>query len=436
MRKKPRTEMDASLSQVVARISRLAAGDRAMFWVLMISAAILSQPIALAEEPTVEIVTQQSAPAGEETALNSGRPVPRFQISTEFHGGYDDNFNTSQGNTSQGRGGAWFTEEQLTLSYHSPNPDTLLNAVAGVGATTYFGERTDTKAFLDLELSHPMTRRLTLNASLDARYQVEPDLVSNTGPTNRRGSFYSIDYRMWAEYELTRRLSSVSSYNFRLIRYENDATALFTDREEHTLGEQIRFTLTSTTVLTGEYRLLLVDYVTAALDSTTHFFLGGLEHRFNSRLRAQARGGASIRSFDFGESQTNPDFEGSMEYMLGSRTSVSWTGSYSVEQPQQQGVISQKAFRTGLRLSHDFTRRINGSLALNYNHEREQQGTTLVSAGPTFDQDVFSLSLRAQYQLSSRLAFDARYEHSEVSSGRTLSDYTRNRYSAGFNFTF
>lgn len=383
-----------------------------------------------AQAQAVEIVTQDNAPLPLESA-NWVQSFPRIQIFTQFHTGYDDNSRTNQRSS-----GSWFTNEQLTASYQLPHRSLPLGIVAGIGSTNYLGQRTDTNAFFDLSLSKRVAPRLTLNISLDARYQAEPDLATNVSLNRFSGSYFSIDNRFWANYDFTRRFSAVSSYNFHLLRYENDVTAAFTDREEHTFGEQLRFKLTRTTVLTGEYRFSLVDYVTAPLDSTTHFFLAGIEHRFNSRLRAQARVGASIRSYSAGGSQTNPDFESSLEYIVSRHTSLSWNGSYSVEQPQQQRVVTQKSFRTGLQVSHSFTGRISSSLDFSYSHEQSQQGTSLATVGPAFDQDVFSISLRGRYQIRRRLAFDASYEHSEVSSGRSISQYARNRISGGLSYSF
>ncbi len=297
---------------------------------LLLAAAC--QSVAGGTDPNVEVAAKENPTFVPTIVSNWIRPFPQLQIYTQFHSGYDDNFRTTQSAE-----GAWFTDEQVTLSYHLPSRDTQLSIVAGGGATNYLEERNDAHGFLDLSFARAITHRLTLNASVDARYQSEPDLSTNVGPNRFNGSFFSMNDRIWADYKLTRRLSAVSSYNLELVRYEDQTTAAFTDREEHTLGEQLRFDLTGTTVLTGEYRLLFVDYVTVPRDSTTDFLLAGIEHRFNPRLRAQFRAGVSLRSYDAGGSQTNPDFEGSLDYAITRRTSLSWTGSYAVEEPAEAG---------------------------------------------------------------------------------------------------
>ena len=396
---------------------------------LLLAAAC--QPVAAGIDPNLEVSAEENPTSVTTIVKNWTRPFPQLQIYTQFHSGYDDNFRTTPSAE-----GAWFTDEQVTLFYQLPSLDTQLRIVAGGGATNYLQQRNDGQGFLDVSFARAITHRLTLNASLDARYQSQPDLSANVGPNRFSGSFFSMNDKIWADYKLTRRLSAVSSYNLELVRYQEKATAASTDREEHTLGEQFRFDLTGTTVLTGEYRLLLVDYVTAPLDSTTHSLLAGIEHRFTPRLRAQFRAGVSLRSYDTGESKTDPDFEGSLDYAITRRTSLSWNGSYALEEPAEANVTTRTTLRSGLQLSHSFTGRLSSSLGFNYSHNENQQGIPSSLSGPTFSENVFDLSIRVGYQFNPQLAFDASYDHSELVSGQPLQDYARNRYSIGFSFSF
>ncbi len=400
--------------------------------VLPLLALIGSQLPVRGADPTVEANPQDDSASATDTATNWVSSFRRVEIYTQFHTGYDDNFLTRSPAV-----GAWFTNEQITLSYQMPSQTTQLSIVTGGGAVNYLGQRTDANGFFDLSLSHRFTPRLTLNASLDAAYLSEPNLNANVGTNQFSGNYFNTNDKIWASYELTRRLSLVTSYALLLVRYENQATAAFTDRQENTFGEELRYALTRTTVLTGEYRLLLVNYVTAPLDSTTDFFLAGLEHTFSPRLRAQFQAGASIRSFNnAGGSQTNPDFDGSLNYALGAHSALSLTGSYSVEQPQQQGVATQKTLRTGLQFSHAFTGRISSSLSFGFSHEDNQQGTSLATIGSSFTEDVYDVSLSLRYQLNSRVAFDTSYDRSDVSSPQPGRGYSRNRYSIGASLKF
>jgi putative salt-induced outer membrane protein YdiY len=400
-------------------------------WVAFIVRATCPLLPALAEEPVVEIVTQNSVPAADESFANLAQPVPRLQIFTQFHTGYDDNFRTRP----QAEG-AWFTDEKITLSYRAPSQNMQLSVIGGGGAVNYLGERTDANGFLDLSFARKLSRRMTLNASLDARYLSEPDLTSNIGPNRFSGSYFRTDDRFWLDYELSRRLSTVTRYNFELIRYQDEARAAASDREQHTIGEQLRFDLTSTAVLTGEYRVLLVDYVTAPNDSTTQFLLAGMQYRFSPRFHGQFQAGASIRSFETGGSQVKPDFEGSLDYALGRRSSLSWTGSYSVGEQSDVGSVTRTTLQTSLQLNYSFTGRISSSLGFHYRHNENEPGVVLTASGPTTAEDLFYISLSARYRFNSRLAFDTSFAHTELITGQALREYSRNRYTVGLSFRF
>ena len=70
------------------------------------------------------------------------------------------------------------------------------------------------------------------------------------------------------------------------------------NRIQNTFGEAFQFSLTSRTVLVGEYRFETIDYDTAPIDSTTHFVLAGVNHNLTEHLIVHVRGGESFRSLE------------------------------------------------------------------------------------------------------------------------------------------
>src|SRR6185436_11723969 len=119
------------------------------------------------------------------------------------------------------------------LSYALAREAIGLSIVAGGGAVVY-PEQTDYDGFLNLTFNYALSRRLSLNLELDGGYQAEPDFGSDVGPSARAGSFFHANDTLSATYELSRDWSSVSSYSFRLVRYDDTNTAAVTDRQEHT----------------------------------------------------------------------------------------------------------------------------------------------------------------------------------------------------------
>lgn len=380
--------------------------------------------------PTVEVVTQKGVISSESAAAVVAQEIfTRVQVFASLRAGYDSNSRTQQ--SAQG---SWFTRQNVSLSYHLPSRTTQLGIVAALGASTY-RDRTTVNVFFDLSLSRQITRRLSFNARVSAIYTSEPNLNANVGTNTFAGNYFNLNGNLFASYALTPLLSTVGSFGFMVIRYENDITAAFIDREQYTLGEQLRFSLSKTTVLTGSYRLLFVDYVHAPFDSITQFALAGWEYRFSSHLSGQFSAGASYRSHSEGRSQTDPNFNGSLDYAYG-KNSLSWTTSYGVGQPSTRGTVTQTTFRTGLTATHSFTGRISSSLGVSYSHNEKQQGTSLAAIGPAFSEDIIGISLNGRYQFNSRLAFDLGLLHSEISSGQSFSDYSRNRVSVGASYLF
>lgn len=382
-----------------------------------------------------EIVTQDTiAPivAEEENRVQSQLP---FLISFGVHGGYDSNPSTTSDGT-----GSLFSNQQLNLAYDRLRGPVDLKALAAAGVVERGNGEKDVNTSLDLSLSYSASRRLTLVGSVNAVYTAEPDFAANVGPTQRAGNYFTTADALSAAYQWSRRFSTVSRYSFLLVRYEDNATAAFTDRQENLFGEEFRFDVRRDTVLVATYRLLLVNYVTNPLDSTTNFLLAGAEHVFNRRLQGQARGGVSFRSFDQGGSEVDPEFEGSLDYALGNQSSIGWTGRYGVEQPTVQNAASQITFRTGLQFRYAFTGRISTAIGVNYQHNDNQGGVpTGGSVQPTADSfasDVYDVSVGLRYQINRHFDADLGLQHSESTSADSTQNYSRNIYSIGVNVAF
>lgn len=394
-----------------------------------------------------EAVTGQNKRlSGEEIGKTKGHSIFPVLISLGVHAGYDSNSRTSTSGS-----GSFFTDEQLTLAYDRTRGPLDLHVLAGAGLVERFGVRTDVNASLDLSATYLVSPRLTLKGNVDPAYRVEPDLTSDVGTLGRTGNYFTMNDGLSASYQWSRRFSTVNSYSFRIVRYEDNLIALSTDREEHTIGEEFRFDLFRNTVLVGDYRFLLVNYDSFPRDSITHFALAGVEQPFSSRLKAQLRAGASFRSIEETDYQVNPDFESSLDYALGRASTLSWTTRYSVEQPSGiQTSLSRTTFRTGLQVNYSFTSKISSSFGLTYHHDENESGipVTGVTAGipptPAFSTDAYDILLSLRYQLSRHIDVDVGYQHTEVNSsgqaqqnisGQAL-QYSRNRYSLGLNFSF
>jgi hypothetical protein len=122
-----------------------------------------------------------------------------------------------------------------------------------------------------------------------ASYQTRPDQQTfdfrNISFGRQSQNYFFTVNRFSGGYAWTPRFSTVTSYTLGYTNYDDEVVSIFQDRFEHTIGNEFRFLVWPTTTLVAEYRFGLVDYTEInTRDSTSHFFLGGVDHSFSPRL--------------------------------------------------------------------------------------------------------------------------------------------------------
>lgn len=417
-------------------------GRRWFGYILLIAAFLFWQPRdACPAEPVVEVPTASSTSAGADDSTVFALPHIPLSLSLSTHGGYDDNFRTSQPAK-----GSWFTNEGVTLTYDSPGKATHLNLRSGADLTYYpdqSGGQTDNiNTYISASLVHNVSTRLKLDANVYATYRTEPDFGSNVGADSRQGNFFHTLDSFSARYDWFQRFSTVTDDKFVLVHYENSSSL---DRFQNTIGQELRYDLLHKgNTVVAEYRFEIVDYSSAPRDSLTHFALLGLDQDFTPDLKLTVRGGATFRSFtQSGRDQTDPSFEGSLTYSGAHHSSLAWKTSYGVEEPSSPDVLSRTTFRTGLEFKYGITGRIIATANAYYHHD-ENNGvvptgsSTGVSGMPMsqFSEDSFNVSVDLRYVMNRRFSFDIGFEHSEINSQESVRNYSRYRYFAGLTFTY
>jgi hypothetical protein len=376
-----------------------------------------------------------------------------FRVTVTVRGGYDDNITTSSG-SGQGSG---FINGSIGLTYDFGSPRTRFSLQMGGGVTDYFDRPNqsdpDYNAYLGLSLKHLFSPRLILNVSAYAAYQVEPDFSFGTGFNRRSGNYFYTSDKFTLSYLWTPRFSTATSYTFGALLYDNTASSgvgSFENRIENTFGNEFRFLLWPTTTLVAEYRIQFIAYQTNNSDATSQFILAGFDHSFSPQFSGSFRGGFQIRSLDStqvvqpifpflppqtvhtsGES-TSPYLEGTLNYAVGKKTSITWTNRYGIEEPDIPGQPGRVTYRTGLQGKYDWTPRISSRLAIFYAHD-DYSATTL---SPAFVEDSIDVALSLRYAITRYLGVEVGYNHTEILSDVSLREYSRNRFYAGADFTF
>jgi hypothetical protein len=405
-------------------------------WLLMAILLVLVLPTPGHAEPMVEVITQDSGVGdSEEGGITKIFSVP-IHIALGVDIGYDDNITTSQNGE-----GAWFTGEHITLSYDRTNPRTQFHLIMGGGLTNYFDSTSaqDENGSVTLSLHHNLTERLSVAADIYASYQVEPDFNTNVGPENIRAAHFQTTDSFQIGYRWLPRFATISSYTFRMVKYDDASIGLFQDRTESTLGQIFQFSRSHRTNLFGEYRFQDVNYDSIPNDSTTHYALIGFDHKMTEHWTVGARGGETLRSFELGGDRSDPYAEGFVDYTKSGRSSLRWTASYGVEEPSSTstGTSVNLTFRTGVQASYNLTARTSAVLAFYYNRAKSE---SVVGSESAPDEDSLSLAFGLRYAVNSRLAFHIDYNRTSVNSDApadvATSDYSRNRYFVGLNLTY
>jgi hypothetical protein len=412
--------------------------------------------------PTESTTTTSSAGVPAVSSQPSGAGVfsrSPVEIVATVSGGYDDNINTVTG----GAQASAFTNGHLILSYDFGNPRLQLTLNAGAGGTYYYESRANQNYDIDLRgglgITYKATSRLTLGSSIVISYLTEPSFDYAGGLNRRNGNYFYTTDKFFALYEWTRRFSTKTSYTLDALNYDNNSIGVFANRVQNTVGNEFQYQVVPTTKLVGEYRFQTINYfhegevvipemivfngmfviipaVRLHQDSTTQFVLAGLDHSFNPRLSGSVRGGAEFRSYDSDGDRTGPYFEGTLNYVVGKRTSVSWTNRYGIEEPDVPNAQSRTTFRTGVQVKYDLTSRISANLASYYEHSDYRGSISSSVPSMPFTEDSVDVGLTLRYAITPYLRVEAGYGHTEVNSDMALREYSRNRYHGGLSFTF
>lgn len=377
--------------------------------------------------PCKAISEEKSASPFEQGGV-SWLPAIPIQVTSGLDMGYNDNVNLAQSGQ-----GSLFTRENIVLTYNFPSARTQFFLI-GVGRFSQFFDVTgqnETAGNITMSLTHNFSTRLSFYANVYASYQNEPNLQSNIGPENVRAAHFDTGNIFAVTYYWLPRFSTVTSLTFDRVQYASSSSVgTSQNRSQYTLGEELKFSLTSRTNLTGQYRFEVADYDTAPLNSVTHYLVAGVDHHLTEHLVISANAGESVRSLENQGNSTSPYFESSLDY-VSSNHSLGWTTRYGFEAPTDTGATTTKTWRTGLHLTYNLTSRLSSTTAVYYHHDENTGGTASIGT-----QDSFELSLGLRYTINNRFTVHADYSHSTESSSGSTAGFSNNSYSAGFTYIF
>lgn len=347
------------------------------------------------------------------------------------------------------------------LSFVNISPQSTLDVYAKVGAIYYFdapaAQADDVTP--DIRLGVNWTRRFTERLRFSTRnfvaYEMEPNYAygfatsRQTDPYFYWGTDNSIGYR-WTE-----RLATYTGFNITGLDYDNAVAN--SDRLTFGLYHQFRYQLNPRSVLTFDYRYAQTEGDGLASDSSSHYLLAGIEHRFSPNTILIARAGAQIRRSDavFGSDGTNPFVELALRSQINSQFSVRAFARYSAEvYDTTRGVATlggaglydfddRRTLRLGISSEYSISPMFSLFGGIDYIPASFDDGRLVgVTAGAPalrtggIDEDLWNAYIGLSVKFTDYLYGTLSYNYTDSSSDFIGYNYDRNRVSLGLRAEF
>jgi hypothetical protein len=286
---------------------------------------------------------------------------------------------------------------------------------------------------LSLNVVHRFTPRLQGTAQVSASYLSQPDYSRVNSPTSLgSGNYIIANSKGDFSYRWAPRFTSVVSVSNNSLSYEEKAFQ-GGNYNETVFGTEQRYLFSPRFTFLAEARYSFFTYDQGSeRDTNTTFLLLGTEFTYSRLLSGAVRLGVAQREFvGTGEAKITPYMETVVVYRVGRASVLSWSTRFGFEEP---AVPTQErlVLRSGLNFNQAFSPRLSASAGVNYLHD----STTDEASGFELTQDTFDASLSARYLVTRRLSLNATYNFTTVASSTGSSDFYRNRFFLGGEYTF
>lgn len=277
---------------------------------------------------------------------------------------------------------------------------------------------------LSLLYIRKLNPRLQFSTALSAAYTSQPDFnrvnagadASVTGRSSIASSKTDFTYR-W-----NRRFNTVSSItaDIRLQEEKGFGAGSFSS---YGLGQEFRYLWSPKFTLVGDVRYSKVAYLDSDNGNSTVSVLGGVDWDLSRKLRATARVGQSLRSFDtVSDQSSSPHGELTVSWQPSRRNSFSFSSRYGFEEASVPGA-EQLVFRNSISYQRSFSPKLFGSATFNLpSYTTKSPGTDASST-----QKVLDGSLSLRYIFSRKFNVGMSYSYTQSTTDSGLSDYYKNR---------
>ena len=283
-------------------------------------------------------------------------------------------------------------------------------------------------ASVNFALRHRVSPRLTITDNAYFSYEYEPNYQIGASASRRTEPYIYGYNNLNVMYAWTKRFSTVTGHTISGINYDSNTGGESFISNLFSQDFRYAFTKLTTGVLT--YRYGMTEYDNNFGDSTSQYFLAGIDHSFSRRTTGSFRAGAEVIDRDNGGSDTNPYVEASFAHSVAKQTILRWFGRYGSENSSFGDSIERTSLRTGLTLEQRFTNRIAGNVGLNYIADDSEGGTF------SSDDDVVAISLGLDFNVYRNLVLNTNYSYTTTSSSSSEREYDRSILSVGMTAKF
>ena len=335
------------------------------------------------------------------------------------------------------------------LSFVSITPQTTWDVYARLGMIYYL----DAPSYMDdiqpqsragINLTHRFSERLRFTSRNFISYELEPDYSYGYASARQNGAYFLWQTDNSLGFRWTERFATYSG-----LRITGTSYADVADNNRFTweLYNQFRYQLSPQTVLTSEYRYSQTTGNGVFTDTSDHFILMGLEHRFSPTTIGIVRAGVQLHSIDQGDSNLSPYVEFALNSQITQQFSVRSYARYGIEaynniQVMPIGMVEfgdQQVLRIGVSGEYAISPMFSIFGGIDYLPTSYGGGHTVLAPHDSVgdrSSDIFNAYLGLSVKFNDYLTGTLSYNYTDSSSDFIGATYQRSRISLGLSAEF
>ncbi|GAA5481334.1 hypothetical protein [Haloferula sargassicola] len=342
------------------------------------------------------------------------------------------------------------------VSFVNITPQSTLDVYARLGLVYYIDQPaaigTDDiypQSRIGVNWTHRFSERLRFSTRNFVAYELEPDYAYGFATSRQLDAYLYWQTDNSIGYRWTERLATYTGFNVTGLDYDSAVTN--SDRLIWGVYQQFRYQLSPQSVATLDYRYSQTDADGLAADSSSHYILLGLEHRFSPNTIIVAKAGAQIRQSDalFGSDSTNPYAELALRSRINDVFSIRSFVRYGSEPYDTVRQVAlgplydfddRRTLRVGVSGEYMISPMLSLFGGVDYIGAQFDDGRLVSGVGPltanSIDEDLVNAYVGLSVKFADSIYGTVSYNYTDSSSDFVGYSYDRNRVSVGVRAEF